>query len=377
MQTKEGTIARQIPCFMTLSSFPPLTGSYQIEGVLEKKEGYFLFSPEPDLAWVPIKRSISLVHLRWKASSFMRDQLHRLFEDPSLAHFFTALTLGTNEDRMLRFHFGKLGLQHILAISGFHFGLIALLIGGFLKVFCKKDSLCLPLLFVILTGYFLFLGSSPSILRAYIAISLYLLARWKGWPTDGLNLLGAALLLELLIAPKSLTHLGFQLSFLSTFAILLFTPITLKWTEKLFPKRSSIQLWIERPIYLFCCLLRSTLALNLAVMLFVVPVCLFYFHKFPLSSLLYNLFIPLATSMSLYLFFLSLPFFWLFPPLGSFLHGINTAWTGTLLSLVFESPSWLDVSLRISWISLPLLLLVMVSLSVYGIDRRAQKGLHP
>src|SRR5690606_6031061 len=135
------------------------------------------------------------------------------------------------------------------------------------KLFSEKISLIF--LLALLSSYFFFLGSSPSVFRAWIAIALWTVSKLIQRKLNGKNALGTCLIIELLFDPRSIFHLGFQLSFLCTAAILLLTPITLGWMQAIFPKRSSSEIQgfckTERIAYLGCCFFRTVLAVTLAV----------------------------------------------------------------------------------------------------------------
>ncbi len=362
---------KNIPCSIALSSSmkrPFIDASYELEGSLEKKgeeHVFFTFKPEK---WEKVPYSFSLVEWRFQAKQFLSQKIRLLFADSKVADLIVALTLGSLDDRMLKFDFARLGLQHVLAISGFHFGLLAFFLGLFFRTFLKEKTAYIALL-LCLTSYFLLLGSSPSILRAYLALCLYLIGKLNRWRTNGLNLLGATLFLETLLNPRVISHLGFQLSFLATFSILFLLPLSKKWMLLFFPRREDAEILkfngFERWCYLICCFLRSATALNIAVGLSTTAVCLFYFHKFPIMSLAYNLFIPLSLSLSLFLFFASLPFFLLIPPVAHFLSYCNELFTREILGLITQSPIFLDVYLRVE--TFPLSVLVVLLLGVFSL----------
>jgi hypothetical protein len=121
----------------------------------------------------------------------------------------------------------------------------------------------------------------------------------------------------------------------------LLLPLTLTLLEKLFPVRSKKELKkfskLDKIGYLGCSFLRSCLALNLAVHLVMIPVCLFCFGTFPLISCIYNLFIPPAVSLSMLLLILS--------PLSSFISSFNELFTLGVLKLIIESPKALNAQL--------------------------------
>jgi len=362
------TPLKNIPCSIALSSKHPLIhSSYKLDGTLEKKgqeHAFFTFKPE---TWEKVPYSFSLVETRFQAKHFLSQKIRLLFSDSKVGDLIVALTLGNLDDRMLKFDFARLGLQHVLAISGFHFGLLSFFLSLLFRSFLKQKAACIALLFC-LTAYFLLLGSSPSILRAYLVLFLYLFGKLCRWRTNGLNLLGATLFLEILISPGVISHLGFQLSFLATFSILFLLPLCKKWMLLFFPKRTEEQVLkfngFEKWGYLICCFLRSASALNIAVGLSSIAVCLFYFHKFPVMSLAYNLFIPLSLSLSLFLFFASLPFFLLIPPAAHFLTYCNEIFTREVLGLITQSPIFLDVTLRVA--TFPVSLLIVLLTGVFS-----------
>ena len=352
------TCAKNLPVFISLNSINDLKHShYTIEGTLEKKEQHFIFKPKEATAWQSSGIPLCLPKLRLQCKLFLTKQIAKLYSNTTVCHFLTALTLGQLQDPLLRFSFSKLGLQHILAISGFHFAILSLCLGFTLHLFLPK-KIAIYSLMLLLTLYFLLLGFAPSVLRSYLAAILYLIGSLLGIRPRAINLLSATLILELLICPTSLLSLGFKLSFLATAAIIFLCPLIMPWTQKLLPKRSieeSLSLSItEKPLYLICAALRPIITVNLAVLLAILPTSLYQFSIFPLSSLLYNLFVPLCVTLSLCLFLLALPLFFL-PWIGDFLHHCNQAFTKKLLDVLIQSPPSLDYTLSFS--SFPLIVL--------------------
>ena len=196
MRGDSGEMATNITCSISLpQSLRPLgCKKYLIRGTLEKNEGRFSFEPENNEAWTEVGSSFSLPEYRFKAKTFLSKKLEKIYRNSTVCNFLIALTIGELSDQLLRFSFGRLGLQHILAISGFHFGLLALFLGFFFRLFLKERPALFGLL-ISLSLYFFLVGSSPSILRAYLAIVLYLIGRLGKRQTSSLNILGVVLLL--------------------------------------------------------------------------------------------------------------------------------------------------------------------------------------
>ena len=265
--------------------------------------------------------------------------------------------------------FGKLGLQHLLAISGFHFALIALFLHFFLRPLLPT-RLHLLVVIALLTLYFLFLGYSPSVQRAYLILLLYLTGKLFHLRIPPLNALGVSLAIDLFISPLVIFHLGFQLSFLCTLAILHLYPLMNTLLNSIFPQRSSAII-SEMPLldkhgYLLSSLFRKTLAVNFAVHLLSIPVLLCCFYRFPLLSLGYNLFIPFATSISMLLLLLGLTTTAL-PFLSAWFHFINTKWTSSLLLLTSHPPAHLNFVIRTQSVSLSMTLFFLLAAFYAGI----------
>jgi competence protein ComEC len=348
----------KVPCSISLppDKKPAVTSQYLLTGSVIKKDERFLWNDLPGTSWKEVPQKFSLLKWRFQIKKYLSKKIQKGYKNPYVSNFLIALTLGELNDSLLRFSFNQLGLQHILAISGFHFGLLSLFLGRFFKLFLKeKKSLVALALF--LSSYFLLIGAAPSILRAYLAIILYLIGDFFNKRPNPLNILGVVLILELLLQPGSIKNLGFQMSFLATGAILLLLPITQNLLEKLFPVRSKSSLKtfpiLDKGGYFFCCFLRSALALNLAVHVVMVPVCLFYFGSFPLASCIYNLFIPGAISISLLLLLLS--------PLSSFFISCNELFTGELLKIIIEAPKSIHHQLNFS-VKEPTLFILLLAL---------------
>ncbi|MBI1909146.1 MAG: DNA internalization-related competence protein ComEC/Rec2 [Deltaproteobacteria bacterium] len=121
--------------------------------------------------------------------------------------------------------FQRLGLTHLLSISGVHVGMVAttlFFIGLFLLRRSYRLTLQLPtkkmaagLSFLPVLFYVLLAGSPPSASRAGIMVGLYLLSLLISKEQEPWNTLSAAALLLLAWDPELLFERSFQLSFLA------------------------------------------------------------------------------------------------------------------------------------------------------------------
>ena len=357
----KGTVAGSIPCsvFYYGEQRPKANRYYLLTGTLKKK-GFLQYTVKVK-QWTPIEWSWSLAELRFAVKGKFRSLLQKHLQKKS-ASFLTALFTGDKEDRALTFEFARLGLQHILAISGFHFAiLIAIFSFAVRHIFASKNRIWSLLTLALI--YFLFVGDSPPVFRTFITLAFFFGGELMSRRSSGLNLLGASLFLELLLNPFDFYTIGFQLSFLSCFGILLFHRPLEKVLNPLLPSRTFEEL--KRLSFsaqwgaIMLAFIKKSLQIMLAVNLALLPVLLFHFHRFPLLSFIYNLFVPELVSLSLLLLLISLALHLAFPLFGLLAFTITDFFTSELLQLIAYPPVLLDYAL----LGMPPLWLVILYLT--------------
>ncbi|MDD5691974.1 MAG: ComEC/Rec2 family competence protein, partial [Candidatus Omnitrophica bacterium] len=116
------------------------------------------------------------------------------------------------------------GTVHILVVSGFNVGIVALIVNLSLKIMRVRRKTRIILAVICLVIYCLITGSSNPVIRATVMGSVFLLAYLFKRPPDIYNSLACAGLFILLINPKQLFDVGFQLSFASVGAIVYLYP---------------------------------------------------------------------------------------------------------------------------------------------------------
>lgn len=143
--------------------------------------------------------------------------------DPDVSGLLMALMTGDKGgvSRTTKAAFSDVGLSHLVAVSGFHIGLMA---GLFLLVFqwlgCPagwRPYLLAPLVW----GYVGLCGWPGSAVRAAAMMSVGVLALALGRKSDGMTVLSAVALAIVAFRPEALGDLGVGLSFLATAGILL------------------------------------------------------------------------------------------------------------------------------------------------------------
>lgn len=123
----------------------------------------------------------------------------------------------------------RAGASHLLAISGLHVGIIAMLLHvllGALRLGLKGRIVYGVVVIALLWGYAWLTGMSPSVVRAVVMFSLLEIGLMSLRSTSSLNLLAAAALAIVLWEPRAVFDIGFQLSFVAMLGIVtLFRPV--------------------------------------------------------------------------------------------------------------------------------------------------------
>lgn len=159
---------------------------------------------------------------------------------------------------------------HIVVASGQNLSMVAGFFLAFAGLVKRKIAITFGLLAVIF--YTLLTGFQVPIMRAAVMFGLACLAQLTGRQRDGVWVLLVTGGLMLLINPKWLTDISFQLSFLATFGVIVLAPVFLKRLDKI-------------P------LIGQDLAVSLSAQLMVTPVIIQNFHQFSVVGIAANLLI--------------------------------------------------------------------------------------
>ena len=214
--------------------------------------------------------------------------------------------------------FNRIGIAHLLAISGLHIGIVATLAflafrfilarsqRVLLVAWPTKGAALLSLFPVLFYGFLA--GMSPSTQRAVIMVTVFLMALLFDKERDTINTLALAALVILIISPTALFEISFQLSFTAVFAIL----YMLKHLPFVIELRGGPPALYKRlALFLF---------VSAAAILGTLPITLYYFNQTSLIGVLTNcimvpligflvvpagllavLFLPVATTMALWI----------------------------------------------------------------------------
>ena len=356
-----------IPCSIyTNDKSYTIDCDYLITGELSESK-YFQYNlkPKKGISWEPIKNTFSMAELRFRCKNFVQKFLQKKFSNKHIYSLISTLSTGNSPDLIVKYHFSRLGLSHLLVISGFHFSILALLAKKILDIFFSQQITTIFLL-LLTVSYGIYVGPQASSMRAGLIIYIYLVGRLLGRKSPPLNTLGCALLIQLLINPLLLFQVGFQLSYVATFGILLFFPSSKRKLEKLLPQRDYAHLNLLLKLYqIIIDFIRNQVALLFSSHVLLLPVLLYHFSYFPILSFFYNLIIPILISFCL----ITLPF--LLIPGIIFVTKIIASF---LWTIVMYAPQCLNVEIYCPFISHTPVLIFLTLIFMYKLfDYNSQR----
>ena len=247
--------------------------------------------------------------LKQKLNYFL-DEKHT---NKNITYIYQALYTATPLTKELQQIFSTLGVSHLLAISGFHLGVLSTLLFFLLKYpynffqsryfpyrSAKVDIFIIVAFLELL--YLLFLDTPPSLLRAFSMLLIGFILYDRGFKIISMQTLLLTIIIILAFAPRLFFSIGFWLSVLGVFYIFLFLIH--------FKTLSALWQFILVPIWVYIMML---------------PLSLYIFESF-------SFYHPLSIVWT--------SLFTLFYPLSIFLHliGFSTLLDSSLLWLLELAP---------------------------------------
>ena len=232
----------------------------------------------------------------------------------------------------VRTAFTRAGVNHVLAVSGLHVGLIAAVVFFGLGAFgCGRRTTAWATVSGVLL-YALVTGLPPSVVRASLMCAITIWGRLGNTQGEGLNSLGLAALVILIFRPQDLFDVGFQLSFSATGGILLFYRPFRSWL----PGRSGGGL---------ANLVWSPLAVSVAAQVGTLPFVLTYFGFLSVVSVVANLVVVPLMAAAVALGLLSVIAFHISSPVAELLNGANWLVLTSAIQTAgwFARPAWAAV----------------------------------
>ena len=163
------------------------------------------------------------------------------------------------------------GLLHILAASGMNVGFISTFLYYILKVFQVPYKVRLLASIVVVIFYCFMTGLGASVIRAALMLIFVLLGKIIDRDAHSIALLSFVGMLMLLYNPAYINDVGFQLSFIVTFGILVSLDLVIKYTK-------SVPEWLSFGIII-----------PVIAQIWVAPIQMFYFNTVSVYSIFANI----------------------------------------------------------------------------------------
>ena len=202
-----------------------------------------------------------------------------------------AMVLGDKSalTKELRDVYAVTGASHVLALSGLHLGIIYTLLS--LLIVGRRWQMISQVLIVLCIWAFVFLvGMSTSIIRSATMFTVYALLSLGHRDKMTVNTLAFTAIVMLMFHPLSLYDVGFQMSFMAVFAILVLTPLMMRVFSMAYLLSHQTLRWIW-----------SMVAVSCAAQIGVAPLIAYYFGRFSTYFLLTNLIVIPAATLILWL----------------------------------------------------------------------------
>ena len=236
--------------------------------------------------------------------------------------------------------FSRLGIAHLLSVSGFHVGILVGLLALLFRLFHPKPVIRLALYAVILTVYCALCGMSPPVVRASLLLLVSLAGKILNRPRTGLHTVCAVLVVMLLWSPVQLTGVSFLLTFSAVLGLTLVTPGITRHNP--FRRRFLRWLW-------------DSAAVVFGAQLGILLPELWFFQKLPLLGLVISIPATAYASALIALDWITLLFLPV-PGISGLLASLASAATSLLTGLVRDLAAVPGISL---WVQAPSLLTVL------------------
>lgn len=214
--------------------------------------------------------------------------------------FLKAIVIGERDISFYNMErFSELGIVHFLSISGMHFNILGAFIIFLLIILGIKSPYKEIITISILTIFLLIVGFIAPAVRAYIMFSVAIIAPLIRRINDSFLGLCLASIILLLIDPWLLKNIGFELSFIGTFALIVAPPKILY--KGLYASLATTPLVIYNfNILSFASILSNLLILPILPFFYIygIFIAIFGFINLPYLNKLVNLFWKLFMLLS-------------------------------------------------------------------------------
>lgn len=311
------------------------------------------------LSWLSVASS--------SAREYATEMLSRAVSDGQSLSLAKALALGTRQelDRGTIESFRISGLTHLLAISGFNVAIVALLITQALELFgLRRRKWNIPVSMAAIAMYCQIVGFEASVLRAFVMVELFYLSVLLERQSDLANVAAFTALCHLVIDPRAIYDVGFQLSYSAVLGFALIYP-ELARVFKLRSEDHEAEFVERRPMRYQ---MLNAVLLSVAAFLATAPVVLLNFSRVSLGSIVANLpAIPIAAALTI-LSLLLIPL----TALSSFLGLMYGDVIAVLVSLLFIISDFFSsgAAMSVTWDPRPMSI-ALVATALFVLLRRS------
>lgn len=260
--------------------------------------------------------------------SAIKKAIYRVFPDETGA-LAAALILGDRSGLSAEVlgDFGKVGITHIICVSGLHLSLWSMLIIALFRKTGINKRLSSLAAAVCVVGFMFLTGFTYSVVRAGIMMLVFLLGDVMLKRTDSLNSLGFALTAIAAVNPFALGAVGLQLSALSSLGVILFNKYIWRDISDFIDKIriKLINKAISKVVSLFM--------ISVSAMAFTLPITLKIYGGFNFLSPAVNVAAVPAASLAMVLFVCSVLFGSVFPSFYNPLAALSRLVSGFIFNL--------------------------------------------
>jgi competence protein ComEC len=266
------------------------------------------------------------LRLRQRLIEKFKNNMH----DPEAIAVASTLILGYKADlsnEVLQ-AYSKTGTINVLSVSGAHVAIVFILLNlllGFLEKFRYGKSIKAVLIITLIWYYSLLSGFSPAVCRAAVMITMVIIGKTYSRNINTLNILAISAFFLLLYNPLFIIDVGFQLSYLAVFGLIVLQPVVYKLVD--FKNKWADKLW-------------ALCSVSIAAQVITFPLSAFYFHQFPVYFLISNLFIIIPSAIIMYtgIAYLLLPAIPVVSPLLAFILEKSILLMDKVLALIEHAP---------------------------------------
>ncbi len=250
-------------------------------------------------------------NILFSLNRYLKQKIEELSDIKEVQGFMLGVLLGYRDfiPNTLMNDFKKTGTMHILALSGLHIGILVTFIYFIVMPLAGHRNPALIIASIVVLLYMLVIGTSPSVFRAYLLLTVTALIKITRRRTSLLNALGIAGLFSLILYPSWAFSYSFMLSYLAVYGILAFSHLsTTRYGQ-----------------YVLA---------SLGAVLYTLPITAHLSGYFPIFSFLFNLIVIPLFGITLSIFFTVLLLYIVFPPLLPVYTTISNLVGGAFLKVV-------------------------------------------